>query len=68
MPSLDPRLHDALADLYAYALFLNGERDRLGKLVDELTEELDALHTTIAALRAYGDGPVRTHNKPAPDA
>ena len=68
MASLDPRLHDALTDLYAYTLLLDGEREPLGKLVDELTEELDALRTTIAALRAYADHPLRTHDKPAGNA
>ena len=49
---MDPRLHGALGDLYAYALVLEAERQRLGEPV-ELTEELDALRRTVAALRAY---------------
>ncbi len=65
---MESRLHAALRDLYAYVLFLDAERDRLGKPV-ELTEELDALRTTIAALRAYADSlPSRIDDKPAPDA
>ena len=47
---MESRLHAALGDLYAYVLFLDAERDRLGEPA-ELREELDALRSTIAALR-----------------
>ena len=73
VPSLNPRLHDALADLYAYVLFFDAERQRLGEPTGELarfgsgdrfeverrrtelTEELEALRTTIAALRVHAE-------------
>lgn len=58
-PGLDPWLHGALGDLYAYVLILDAERQRLGEPV-EVTEELDALRTTIAALRAHAEDPPAT--------
>ncbi len=54
-PELDDRLNGALGDLYAYALVLDAQRQRLGEPPD-LTEEVDALRTTIAALRACAEG------------
>ena len=33
--SLDPRMHDALTDLHAYALVFDAEWQRLGKYVEE---------------------------------
>ncbi|MBV8988007.1 MAG: hypothetical protein JOY58_11855 [Solirubrobacterales bacterium] len=51
---LDDRLNGALGDLYAYALVLDAQRRRLGG-PPELTEEVDALRTTIAALRSHAE-------------
>jgi hypothetical protein len=36
VPGVDPRMHDALTDLYAYMLALDAERQRLGERVVEL--------------------------------
>jgi hypothetical protein len=51
--ALDARMHDALTDLYAYALTLEAESERLAS--NELREELDAVRETITALRARAD-------------
>jgi hypothetical protein len=46
-------MHDALTDMYAYALMLEAEARRLASR--EVREELAALGATIKALRAHAD-------------
>jgi hypothetical protein len=65
--SLQPGVSAALAELTGYMLALDAERRRLGEPAD-LTEELDALSTTIDALRASAERLATARGKPAPSA
>jgi hypothetical protein len=56
----DRRIHDALTELYLYALVLDAEWKRLGDdAPGDLYEEVDALRATAAALREQAENVLR---------
>jgi hypothetical protein len=55
----DRRIHDALTELYLYALVLDAQWGRLGDAAGELYEEVAALRATAAALREQAESALR---------